>query len=165
MLRSVLCGYNDAYIVLKETIDLLAHSPNEIYEAHKYFAFENNVPIRSCISKYNSSLTENAKNLDIVMSMHNLLEYGQNYSVISGSLWNYYHRDEIDNANDNASDGKSFKYKTEIVVKAPQRPARLSRQDQIKIKISFHDHQVTIPLKYFSNVWRFLDLPLMNCEI
>ena len=42
------------------------------------------------------------------MSMHNLLEYSQNYSLTSGSLWNFY-RDEIDNINDNASDGKSLK--------------------------------------------------------
>ena len=42
------------------------------------------------------------------MPMHNLLEYSQNYSLTSGSLWNFY-RDEIDNINDNASDGKSLK--------------------------------------------------------
>ena len=45
------------------------------------------------------------------MSMYNLLEYGRNYSMTSGSLWNYY-RDEIDVINDNASDGRLFTYKT-----------------------------------------------------
>ena len=40
--------------------------------------------------------------------------------MISGSLWNY-QRDEIDNINDNASYGKSFKYKTKTVGKTPQR--------------------------------------------
>ena len=41
----------------------------------------------------------------------------------SGSLWNCY-RDKTDDVDDNASDGKSFKYKTKIVGKTPQRPAQ-----------------------------------------
>ena len=56
-------------------------------------------------------MVDNAEDLDIAMSMYNLLEYGQNYSMTSGSLWNYY-RDEIDVINDNASDGRSFTYIT-----------------------------------------------------
>ena len=47
------------------------------------------------------------------MPMYNLLEYSQNYSMTSGSLWNYY-RDKIDDVDDNASDGKSFEYKTKM---------------------------------------------------
>ena len=54
--------------------------------------------------------------------MYNLLEYSQNYSMTSGSFWNYY-RDEIDDVNDNASDGRSFKYKTKIVGKTPEKPS------------------------------------------
>ena len=64
---------------------------------------------RSCISKINSTLIDNAEDLDIVMLMYNLLEYSKNYFV-AGGLWNYY-RDEIDNISGNASEGKSFKYK------------------------------------------------------
>ena len=48
--------------------------------------------------------------------MHNLLEYSQNYSMTSRCLWNYY-RDQIDDVDDNASDGKSLKYKANIVGK------------------------------------------------
>ena len=56
------------------------------------------------------------------MPMYNLLEYSQNYSITSGSLWNYY-RDEINNVdvNDNTSDDKLFKYKTKILRKTPER--------------------------------------------
>ena len=50
------------------------------------------------------------------MLMYNLLEYSQNYSMTSGSFWNYY-RNEIDNTIDNTSVGKSFKYKAKIVGK------------------------------------------------
>ena len=58
-------------------------------------------------------MTDNAEDLDIVMPMYNLLEYSQNYSMTSGSLWNYY-RDKIDDVDDNASDDKSFEYKTKM---------------------------------------------------
>ena len=44
-----------------------------------------------------------------------------------GNLWNYY-RDEIDDV-DNASDGKSFKYKTKILGKTSRRPAQLPQPD------------------------------------
>ena len=68
----------------------------------------------------NNTLIENSEDLDIIMLMYNLLEYSQNYSMTSGSLWNYY-RDEINNIKDNASDGKSFKYKTKIVGKTTKK--------------------------------------------
>ena len=54
---------------------------------------------------------DNTENYDIVMPMYNLLEYSDNYSMTSGNLWNYY-RDVVDNINDSASHGKSFKYNT-----------------------------------------------------
>ena len=100
------------------------------------------------------------------MPMYNLLEYSQNYSMTSGSLWNYY-RDEIDNVDDNASDGKSFKYKTKIVGKTAQRHARPAqlpanldgsqppRSDQPATPPL--NTEVTIPLKYINNIWRSLD--------
>ena len=121
VLRLYLCDYSDAYIVVKGTIDLLVAAANENDKAEKDVAFKNNVPCRSCISKINSTLTENAEDLDIVMPKYNLLEYSQNCFMTSLRLWNYY-RDEIDDVDDNASDGKSFECKTKIVGKAPQRP-------------------------------------------
>ena len=56
----------------------------------------------------------------IVMPMCNLLEQSQKFSVTSGSLSDYY-RDEIDDVNNNASDGKSFNYKTKIVKEKNQK--------------------------------------------
>ena len=87
MLRSDFCDYSDAYIVVKGTIDFLALAANENDKAEKNVAFKNNAPFTSCISKINSTLIDNA-DFDIVMLMYNLLEYSQNYSMISGSLWN-----------------------------------------------------------------------------
>ena len=69
----------------------------------KKLTFNNNPPFRPCISKNNNISTKNAEDFDIVMPMYNLLEYSNNYSMTSGSLWNHY-RDEINdyvNGNDN----------------------------------------------------------------
>ena len=75
MLRSDLYDYSDACIAVKETIDLLATAANENDKAQKNVAFKNNAPFRSCLSKINSTLTDNAEDRDMVMSMYNLLEY------------------------------------------------------------------------------------------
>ena len=64
--------------------------------------------------KINNTLVDSAEDLDIVMLMYNLLEYSQNYSM-TGCLWNYY-REEINDVDNNASDGKSFKYKTKLII-------------------------------------------------
>ena len=73
----------------------------------KKFAFKIDAPFRSCITKVNSTLIYISKDCNIAMPMCNILEYIQNYSVKSGSLWNYY-RDERPDINDNVSDGKSL---------------------------------------------------------
>ena len=74
MLRSYLFDYGDAYIVVKETINLLTAAANVNDKVEKNIAFKNNAPFRSWISKINSTLIENAEDLDIVMSMHNLIK-------------------------------------------------------------------------------------------
>ena len=158
-IRSYLCDYSDAYIIVKWTIDLLAVAANENDKAEKDVAFKNNAPFGSCISKINSTEIDNTEDLDIVIRMYNLLEYSQNYSRISGSLWNYY-RDEIDDVDDNASDGKLFEYKTKLVGNTPERPGNEGYANRPPVHV-----EVTIPLKYLSNFWRSLDWPLINCEI
>ena len=70
MLRSDLCDYSDAYIVVRGRINVKANANTEIEE--KDVAFKNNAPFRLCITKINSTLIANAEDLDIVMSMYNL---------------------------------------------------------------------------------------------
>ena len=86
MLRLDLCGYSDAYIVVKGTIDLLAAASNENDKAQKNVIFKNSSPFRSCKTRTNSTFIENAVDLDIVMPVLNLLEYSQHYSMTSGRL-------------------------------------------------------------------------------
>ena len=90
MLRSNLCDYSDAYIVVKGTINV--KKPRSIMYDKK-LAFKNNAPFIYCILKNNNTLINNAEDLDILMPMYNLLEYSKNYLKTTGSFWIYY-RDE-----------------------------------------------------------------------
>ena len=121
MLRSDLCDYSDAYIVMKEKITVGGNNANN--REDKKLTFKNNVPFKSCISKINNTFIGSAEDLDIVMPMYNLLEYSDNYSTKSGRLCS----DEVNNdANENNADNytknnkktttsKSFEYKTKII--------------------------------------------------
>ena len=77
MLRSDLCGYSDAYIIVKVTIDFGFFGNNDVTE--KGVIFKNNASFRSCISKINNTFIYDTEDLDIVMPMYNLLEYSNNY--------------------------------------------------------------------------------------
>ena len=123
MLRSDLCEFTDAYIVVKGDITLTkAANRNFIDVTNRFLAFLKNAPFTNCISKINNVLIANAEDLDVVMPMYNLFEYSKNYRKTTESLWNYY-RDEPNNppvANYNAdpiTDSASFKYKISITEK------------------------------------------------
>ena len=70
MLRSDLCDYSDAYIVVTGTV-AVTNPASDIYD--KKLAFENNARFINCISKINNTLIDNAEDLDIEMPMYILL--------------------------------------------------------------------------------------------
>ena len=76
MLRSHLCDFSDAYAVVKGTITVVR--PNNA-KKKKAVAFKNNEPFIDCIPKTNYVKIDNAEDLDVVMSMYNVLEYSKNY--------------------------------------------------------------------------------------
>ena len=69
----------------------------------------------NCISSINNIQIDNAEYIDVVMPMYNLIEYSDNYSKTSESLWQYYR----DDPNDNITQSESFKYKFKITGKTP----------------------------------------------
>ena len=83
MLRSDLCDFSDAYIVVEGDITVLRGNNNAF---DKKLAFKNDAPFISCISKINNTLIDNAEDLDTVMHVYNLVEYSKNYSKTTGSL-------------------------------------------------------------------------------
>ena len=82
------------------------------------------------------------------MPMYDLIEYSDNYSKTSGSLWKYYK----DDPNDNITQSESFKSKIKITGKTPAAG-------------NTKDVEIIVPLKYLSNFWRTLEMPLINCEV
>ena len=159
MLRSSLCDYSDAYILVKGNISVnntaaAAADPNN---RNKKVIFKNCAPFTNCISKINNTQIDNAEYIDIVMPMYNLIEYSDNYSKTSGSLWQYCKDipgvdddgDIVDFNGANATD--SFNFKTEIT-------GQTNNDGIINVEIM-------VPLKYLSNFWRTLEMPLINCEL
>ena len=110
--------------------------------------FKNCAPFINCKTEINNTEIDNAKDIDIVMPMYNLIEYSYNYSKTSGSLWKYYK----DEPNDNLTDSESFKSKIKITRITPA-------NGNIKIV------EIIVPFKYLSNFWRTLEMPLINCEV
>ena len=102
----------------------------------------------SSISKLNDIQVDNAKDLDVVMSMYNLIGHSDIYSKTSWSLWQYY-RDEL---NANLTGSEPLKTKIKITWTTPTNGNR-------------KDVEVAVLLKYLSNFWRTLEMSLINCEI
>ena len=110
-LRSSLCDYNDAYILVKGAITITGAGADvtarQADERDTVIIFKNCAPFVNCKTKINNKEIVNAKNIDIVMRMYNLIEYSDNYSKTSGGLWKYYN----DKPNNNLADYESFKSK------------------------------------------------------
>ena len=141
MLRSDLCDYSDAYIVVKGDIlvtkkiftadDFEApnntvananatNTENDNVLARKKLVFKNNAPFINHISKINGVKIDNAEDLDVVMSRHNLLAHSKNYRKTTGSLWNYYNDEPNSDTDDNEImhsiiNSKYFDYKENFI--------------------------------------------------
>ena len=94
MIRSSLCDFSDAYILVKGTITVSNTAGDAaVNNTNKKVIFKNCAPFISCITEINNTQVDNAEDIDIVMPMYNLIEYRDACSKTSGSLWQYY-RDE-----------------------------------------------------------------------
>ena len=126
---------------------------------------KNNAPFVSCITRINGELIEDADDLDIVMSMYNLLEYSKNYRKTIGSLYNYYRHELSDDTDDNNFDNikvvnsNTFKYKNKIIGNTYNVNAGADGKNGTQ------EVELAMPLKYLGNFWRALNIPLISCEV
>ena len=109
--------------------------------------------------KINNTQIDNAKDIDIVMPMYNLIEYSDNYAKTTGSLWQYCKDIPAQNANAN-----------DVITEFTE--GNLTDSFNFKLKITGRtgnggtkDVEIMVPLKYLSNFWRTLEIPLINCEV
>ena len=160
MINSSLCDYSDAYILLKGAIRIAPVPPSAVNPNNndKKVVFKNCAPFTDCISEINNTQINNAKNNDAVMAMYDLIEYSDNYSKTSGSLWQYYRDEPFFDDNDAIADfpvdnnnSASFKFKQKITSKTADG--------------SIKDVKIIVPLKNLSNFWRILKMSLINCQI
>ena len=178
ILRSDLCDYADAYILVNGTITVAGKQPRD--RQNKPVILKNNAPFVSCITRINGELIEDADDLDIVMPMYNLLECSKNYRKTIGSLYHYY-RDELNDnanlnnfANNNVVSSNSFQYKNKIIgntynidstIVPAAGGARVANPNYNANNSGKKNVELAIPLKYLGNFWRALNMPLISCEV
>ena len=171
MLRSDLCDFSDAYIVVKGDITLTKTNGRGIIDIrNRFLASKNNTPFTNCISKINNALIDNTEDLHVVMPMYNLFEYSKNYSKTTGSLRNYYKDEPNDFPANNydvnpITNSESFKYKCSITGKTSNANQEDGEDTEPGNKKTQKNLEIVAPLKHLSNFWRTLDMPLINCEV
>ena len=159
MLRSSLCDYSDAYILVKGniTVNNTAADGAAANNTNKKVIFKNCAPFTNCISKINNTQIDNAQYIDIVMAMYNLIEYSDNYSKTSRSLLQYCKEiPAVNNAGNivdfnGANTTDSFNFKTKITGQT---------NDNGRVNI-----EIMVSLKYLNNFWRTLEMPLINLKL
>ena len=171
MRRSNLCDYSDAYIVVKGdiTVDKEAFIADDIEEPNdiaanvtatntsndnalgeKKLVFKSNTPFINCVSKINGLRIANAEDLDVVMSMYNLLEYSKNFV----ELLQRWASTDANNITHSILNSEPFDYNINFI------------EDGVtQNNLTKNDVKIVVPLKHFSNFWRSLNIPLIDCKI
>ena len=110
-IKSSLCNYSDAFILVTGNITVTANNDTDV-------AIKNCAPFSTWTTKINNMFIDEANHIYIAMLMYNLIEYSDTYSDTSGSLWQF-KRDEFtgDSADLTIDGSKSFKYKAALVGK------------------------------------------------
>ena len=153
VIKLSLCDYSDAYILVTEDITATGGDANTRVE------FKNCVPFTKCIAHVSDEHVDGAHSLDIIVPMYNITEYGDNYLDTSGGLWQF-KRDESPVINHRNPDNVytvlsiSFKYKSSFF-----KPLAAADNGV------FINVKMAVALKYLSNFWRSLKMPLINRKI
>ena len=155
VLKPNLCDYAEAYILVDGTI----RATNAVNATR--LALKNCAPFTKCNLEINDEHVDTAENLDIVMPMYNLIEYSDNYQDSSATLYQY-KRDKPPEddpfADLTANNSNSLKYKIKLLGNVTEVAGAHAGVRRLNVK-------VVVPLKYLSNFFRSLEMPLINCKI
>ena len=139
------------------TVPNTAAAGADVNNTNKRLIFKTCAPFINCISQINKTQLDNAKDIDIEMPMYNVIEYSDNYSKTSGSLWQHYKDIPVVNNGNiaqfngaNATD--PFNFQAKITGQAGNNGW-------------IEGVEIMVPLKYLQHFWRTLEMPLINCEI
>ena len=151
VLKSNLCDYAEVYILIDGTIRAAAANANT------RLALKNCAPFTKCNLEINDEHVDTAENLDLTMPMYKLIEYSDNYQDSSATLYQYKRDEPPENdavADLTADNSSSLKYKISLLGNL----VVANNITRINVK-------VVVPLKYLSNFFRSLEMPLINCKI
>ena len=150
-IKSSLCDYSEAFILVTGNITVADNNNIDV-------AFKNCAPFSTCTTVINNVFVGEVNHIYIPMPMYSLIEYSNNYSDTSGSLWKF-KRDEVlaKNADLAIDNSQSLKYKAALLEKAAD--AVNNTNSSVK------EAKIVFPLKYLSNFWRSLEMPLINCKV
>ena len=144
-IESSLCDYSDAYILFTGNITATPNAATQVV-----FKIVHHLKI---VEQINDTFVDYANFINITMPIFNLIEYSDNYSDTSGSLWGFKRDEIVNNAGvTNDDNAPSFKYKASIIGNTEDN----GRKNGVKI---------AVPLKYLSNFWKSLEIPLINCKV
>ena len=151
VLKPNLCDYAEAYILIDGTIRAAAA------DANTRLVLKNCAPFTKCNLEINDEHLDTAENLDITMPMYNLIEHSDNYQDSSATLYQD-KRDEPPEddavADLTADNSSSFKYKVSLL-----------GNPVLDGNITKRSVKVVVQIKYLSNFFRSLEMPLINCKI
>ena len=161
VLKPNLCDYAEAYILVDGKIRAIPGAPVGNLPAAPALnltrlALKNCSPFTKCNLEINDEHVDTAENLDIVMPKYNLIEYSDNCEDLSATLYQYKRDEPTDDIDDNlaTNNSSSFKYKVNLL----GNPVVDNNVATLNVK-------VVVPLKYLSNFFRSLEMPLINCKI
>ena len=145
MLRSDLCDYSDAYIVVKGTITV-TDPYNDVYD--KQLTLKNNTPFIFCILKINNTLTDNAETLDVVIPMYTAKTIEKQQEVFGIT------RDEWNEESTGGGNG-AIKYS---IRKSKSSDYKISITGTLEGDNTEKEAETVVPLKHLRNFWKTLDM-------
>ena len=159
ILKPNLCDYAEAHILVDGKITAIpgaaVGNPPAVLNLTR-LALKNCAPFTKCNLEINDEHVDTAENLDIVMSMYNLIEYSDNYQDSSATLYQYKRDEPPDDINNDltVNNSNSFKYKVNLL-----------GNPEVDNNVATLNVKVVVPLKYLSNFFRSLEMVLINCKI
>ena len=160
MLSSGLCRHSDAYILANGTIAIPPAPATNPDNNNKGLVFKNWDILTDFISEINNTQIDNAKNIGVVMSMHNLIDYSDNCSKTSGSLRQYYQNEPF----------QMLMVIFLIFLLLITTVLRLNLNKKQKTTAATADSSrkdvaIMVTLEYLSNFWRTAEMVLINSKI
>ena len=155
VLKPNLCDYAEAYILVDGTI----RTTNAVNATR--LALKNCAPFTKFNLEINDEHVDTAENLDIVMPMYNLIEYSDNYQDSSATLYQYKRDEQPEDdaiADLTADNSDSFNNKIKLLGNVTEVAGNAAGVRRLNVK-------VVVQLKYLSNFFRSLEMPLINCKI